>query len=519
MSADPQLTDTDLIQLSAVGIGSEEAHRQIELLNATPAPVRLERPATIGDGIRRIPHGDHGKLIDHWHQAAAAGRLTKFVPASGAASRMFRTLRGFLGEKARPMGELRRRAEAGDGAAAHLVTFVDELSEFALAIPLSKACAARNLDFDELVRRGNYAPLLEVLLTPEGLNYGELPKALIPFHRYEGESRTAFEEHLVEGRLYLREGKGSSRFHFTVAASHVAEFDQELADFTQRWDGGIDVRFSTQHPSTDTLAVDLEGAPFRLDDGRLLLRPGGHGALLRNLQKLEGDIVLVKNIDNVVREPLQLEVALWKRILVGLTVSLQAQIGQIIERLDAGEPGAASEGLEFIREELGDRDEPRVEDLGAEELGLAVERRLARPLRVCGVVLNEGEPGGGPFWALDSQGAVSLQIVEAAEVDLEAPGQRQIWGAATHFNPVDLVLSLRDRAGKSYELDEYTDETRVFVARKTHAGRPLLALERPGLWNGGMAGWNTVFVEVPAETFAPVKTVLDLLRPAHRAGA
>jgi len=369
------------------------------------------------------------------------------------------------------------------------------------------------------VRRGNYRPLLEVLLTPEGLDYGNLPKALIPFHRYESESRTALEEHLVEGRLYLREGKGPSRFHFTVAASRVGKFEQTITNLKERWDGGIDVRFSTQHPSTDTLAVDLEGTPFRRDDGRLLLRPGGHGALLRNLQELDGDIILIKNIDNVVREPLQLEVALWKRLLVGLTVSLEAQIAALLARLDEGKPGAVQESLEFIREELGDHGATAKEDLGEDALEAAVRRRLARPLRVCGVVLNEGEPGGGPFWALDSEGNASLQIVEAAEVDLDAPGQRQIWSAATHFNPVDLVLSSRDPSGTPYDLRRFTDESRVFVARKTHDGRPLLALERPGLWNGGMAGWNTVFVEVPAETFAPVKTVLDLLRPAHRAGA
>ncbi len=519
MSSDSPFSAADLTQLEAIGISGEEAHRQIELLNSTPSPVRLGRPATIGDGIRRISHGEHGTLIDHWHQAAAAGRLLKFVPASGAASRMFRTLRGFLNEEARPMGELRRRAENGDGVAAHLVTFVDELSQFALAVPLSAACAARGLDFDELVRRGNYSPLLEVLLTAEGLDYGELPKALIPFHRYESESRTAFEEHLVEGRLYLRQGQGPSRFHFTVAAAHESEFEQALATFRERWDTGIDVRFSTQHPSTDTLAVDLEGAPFRLEDGRLLVRPGGHGSLLRNLQELGGDIVLVKNIDNVVREPLQLEVALWKRLLVGLTVSLERQVARILSQLDAGEEGAARAGLEFIRDELGDRAAETMANGEQMELAAAVRHRLARPLRVCGVVLNEGEPGGGPFWSLDAKGEASLQIVEAAEVDLDAPGQRQIWSSATHFNPVDLVLSLRDPAGNAYDLGRFTDEARIFVARKTHAGRPLLALERPGLWNGGMAHWNTVFVEVPAETFAPVKTVLDLLRPSHRASA
>ncbi|HKI85990.1 MAG TPA: DUF4301 family protein, partial [Thermoanaerobaculia bacterium] len=308
------------------------------------------------------------------------------------------------------------------------------------------------------------------------------------------------------------------RFHFTVAATHSGDFEQALAAYSASSNGSVEVHFSTQHPSTDTLAVDLDGNPFRHDDGSLLLRPGGHGALLANLGELGGDIVLVKNIDNVVREPLQLEVALWKRLLVGLTVSLESTISTLVAKLAEGREGAASQALEFVRNELGDRAVEAMANLEEGELRTAMQGRLARPLRVCGVVLNEGEPGGGPFWAVDSSGSASLQIVEASEVDLDAPGQRQIWGAATHFNPVDLVLSLRDPGGQPYDLTRYTDENRVFVARKTHRGRPLLALERPGLWNGGMAGWNTVFVEVPAETFAPVKTVLDLLRPAHRAG-
>jgi hypothetical protein len=301
-----------------------------------------------------------------------------------------------------------------------------------------------------------------------------VPKALIPFHAYPEGARTAFEEHLFEAAETIRDAGGLCRVHFTVSPEHRALFEEKLSEARPRVEGATGARFavsfSEQTPSTDTIAGDPDGGPFRTASGALLFRPGGHGALLANLADVAregGDVVLVKNVDNVVPDARRAPTLLWKRLLSGLLVQIE-------------------------------RSSPR-----------------ERPIRVCGVVRNEGEPGGGPFW-VDGPGGPSLQIVESAQVDTKDAGQAAIWKTATHFNPVDLACSLQDRAGKPHDLARFVDENAVFIASRTHDGRPLKALERPGLWNGAMAFWETVFVEVPGETFAPVKTALDLLRPEHR---
>ncbi len=486
----PSLTVDDRRQIAAHGLSEEEVLRQIALLTSPPPPVRLLRPATVGDGIVRIGPERHRGLLERWETAAREGRFMKFVPASGAATRMFAPL-GVADEARKPGKRERERArEAGerkegeptaeypkDEAGGRSREFLDGLRRFAFFDQLTRACKARGIEFQPPVASGTFEGILSVLLSPppSGLGYESMPKALIPFHRSPGGARTPVEEHLEEAIETIRDGRGRCRVEFTIPPEWRERFESLLESVKpalEREHGVIlDVSFSSQAPSTDTVAVDAENRLFRRGDGALLFRPGGHGALLRNLEATGGDLVFVKNIDNVQPHGRRGATILWKRLLAGL----------LLERLDRP----------------GDR---------------------GRPVRVCGVVRNEGEPGGGPFWVADEGGTPTLQIVEGSQVDHADPSQAAVWKASTHFNPVDLVCALRAPDGTPYRLEDFVDPDTVFIARKSQDGRTLRALERPGLWNGAMARWDTVFVEVPIETFTPVKTVFDLLRPEHQPG-
>ncbi len=451
------LTEADRRQLEARRLPEEDVLRQIGLLTNPPGRMRLLRPAIPGDGIVRIPPERTAELLSRWEAAAAAGRLSKFVPASGAASRMFEGLQG------KSTLERERTKKLLEG-----------LNRLAFRDDLAAACKARGFSLQPAAASGAYEEVLSVLLSPppRGLGFADLPKALVPFHLYPGGARTAFEEHLREAVATVRDASSFCRVHFTVAPECRDRFKAALREIRPPIELAeeltLEVTFSSQSPSTDTIALDEKGGLFRLEDGSLLLRPGGHGALLPNLEASHGDLVFVKNIDNVQPSSRAEATITWKKLLAGL----------LLETL----------------ERLGD---------------------CGRPVRVCGVVRNEGEPGGGPFWVEGEDGSASLQIVESAQVDLEEPGTRRIWNASTHFNPVDLVCALRAPGGTPYRLADFVDPSAVLLSRKSFAGRNLVALERPGLWNGAMARWHTIFVEVPIETFTPVKTVFDLLRPEH----
>ena len=416
------LSDADRDGIEARGLTTDEVERQVALLREPTPAVTLVRPCTISDGVERIADREHGELLALADEAARSGRLSKFVPASGAASRMFASVCAGAPETE----DTKRFLESRD------------------AFPFRESV-------EELSRA---------------------PKALIPFHAYPEGARTAFEEHLFEAASTIRDAGGLCLVRFTVSPEHRRAFEDKLGEIRARVERGTGARlvveFSEQSPSTDTIALDESGGIFRDAEGRILFRPGGHGALLKNLEESGGDVVLVKNIDNVVPDARRGTTILWKRLLTGYLVRFERSAAR------------------------------------------------TRPLRVVGVVRNEGEPGGGPFWTSGPAGE-SRQIVESAEVNLADPSQAEIFGAATHFNPVDLACSLRDASGRPFDLTRFVDERAVFVAKKTHEGRGLRALERPGLWNGAMARWETVFVEVPKETFAPVKTILDLLRPEHAA--
>jgi hypothetical protein len=448
-------SDQDLQQLRQRGITPEEAESQMRLLRHAPPPVVLDRACTVGDGIVQLDEAEHDDLLHAGREAGAAGRVQKFVPASGAATRMFKDLIGALASDGPPSATPAARA------------FFDRLD----AYPFAELLRNRTGLTGAVVSEDDQRTVLWTLL--QSMRYGELPKALIPFHR-RPVLRTAFEEHLLDGLRYTRSATGVARTHFTVAPEFRADFERHLAEVAPRVVNAITepatlaVDFSEQHPSTDTLAATLDGEPFRTADGALLFRPAGHGALLKNLEALEGDIVVIKNIDNVLPFERSDEAIRWKQLLIGYLVSRHS-----------GSPDD-------------------------------------RPRRVCGVVRNDGEPGGAPFWVIHEDGRRSMQIVEASQVDLGNPAQRRIFESATHFNPVDIVCALRAANGRPFDLEAFVDPSAVFRSTKSYDGQDLVALERPGLWNGAMAWWDTTFVEVPASTFAPVKTVFDLLRPEHQ---
>ncbi|HXT19853.1 MAG TPA: DUF4301 family protein [Thermoanaerobaculia bacterium] len=525
-----ELSTADLAQLAGRGIDARDAERQLRLLREPPHPPRLLRPCTVGDGIRRLDAAEQAALREVWQDNAAGSEALKLVPASGAASRMFGSLLPLLDEEPFPTAaELSRRAEAGDASARDLDRLWRELPRFPFFDELAAVCAARGTPLAELRERRDGRRLLRLLLGDDGLGLASRPKGLIPFHHYRdpgGGSRTAAEEHLWEGAGSLADDEeGVARYHFTVAPEERDRFAAELAaaaDRLRRARGVVaEVSFSVQDPATDTLAITPEGEPFRDDDGSLLLRPGGHGALLANLAALPARWVLLKNVDNVQPERAHELVAHWQEVLGGLLVRLEIAADDHLDAIfraegdDADEEEAANAAARFLVEELGVAAAAEWVHLETGERERRLRDRLHRPLRVCGVVENRGEPGGGPFWVERGSNEPSMQIVERAEIG-DDPAQAAVFGRATHFNPVQIAAGLRDGDNRPFDLHRYVDERAVFIARKSHGGRPLLALERPGLWNGAMAMWNTVFVEVPAETFAPVKTIFDLLRPEHQ---
>ncbi len=506
-------TPQDEAQLARRGLDVAEAARQLRQMAAPPAWARLDRPCTVGDGIVRLGEARIEALLARHAAARAAGRVTAFVPASGAATRMFRelALAAELPGELLP-AEVEAAARAGNVAAAALHAFGAAFDRFAFRDELAAHLAARGLDAARLQADGPWRPLLVALLGEDALDYARRPKALLPFHRTAAGVRTAFEEHLAEAPELVGDAQGTCRLHFTVSSEHRAGFEALDARVRAAAEARLGVRyelgFSEQHPATDTLALDDAGAVVRASDGTLLFRPAGHGALLRNLGELAADLVFIKNVDNVSVDRIEGATALWSRVLVGFAAELAAEAHALAGRLDdTHDETAVADAARFAHAALGEHVQ------GAERAALAA--LLARPVRVCGMVPNTGEPGGGPFWVRGEDGRVTRQIVESAQVAPEGE-QQALLGRATHFNPVFLAAALRDAHGRPWDLEHFVDARAAIVTRKSAGGRELRALERPGLWNGAMAHWNTVFVEVPLAVFNPVKSVLDLLRPEHQ---
>ncbi len=509
--ADRVFTDRDMERIEAEGLTPARVMEQLELFKRGAFPVRLSRPCSVNDGIRALSDPEKGGCITRYEEAARNGRVMKFVPASGAASRMFQDWWGIFQHDKGCIGEDVQR-------------FAEGLKRFAFFDDLKAVLSGAGLDIEALLAGGSYHELLDYILTSKGLHYAALPKALLKFHAYPDGHRTALDEHLVEAALYARDGAGICRLHITVSEEHESLVNRHIAarrdDYEKRYGVRFAIGLSVQKPSTNTIAVGMDGRPFRDRTGALVFRPGGHGALLENLCDLDGDIVVVKNIDNVVPDRLKGPTVLHKKILGGCLLGLQQESFGYLEHLFQDPPddhllrGAAM----FCKEKLN-----TVFPRGYDSMTSAAKKdflieKLNRPIRVCGMVRNEGEPGGGPFWIDEKDGTRSLQIIEEAQIDHRSEDQKKTWRSSTFFNPVDIVCGIRDYRSRRFELRDFVDETSYIIAGKSQEGRDMKALELPGLWNGSMANWNTVFVEVPIETFNPVKTVYDLLREQHLPG-
>lgn len=501
------LTEKDLNQIKDRNVTEEQVERQVAQLKRGTAYVKLVRPATIGDGILRMSPDQVNAMCQAFDEDKEYYQFTKFVPASGAASRMFKDLFAFVEN-----GEETKFTEI----------FFAHIHCFAFADDLEKACQKLyGMSIDTMLENGRQVEVVKALLMEDGLGYGKLPKALLKFHHYEGFDRLALEEHLVEAARYATDNGGVARLHFTVSTEHEKPFLETINrlknDYEHKYSVKYDITYSFQKPSTDTVAIDANGELFRESDGKLLFRPGGHGALIENLNDLKQEIVFIKNIDNIVPESKAETTITFKKVLAGLLLKLQQQTFEYLEILDGGDvtQEELDEMIDFARKDLMIDIPSFVEQYDVYEKTDFLYDCLNRPMRVCGMVKNEGEPGGGPFWVKNTNDEVSLQIIESSQINHGKEDQEAIFKASTHFNPVDLVCGCWNYKGEAFNLTDYVDPNTGFVSSKSKDGRELKALELPGLWNGAMADWITVFVEVPIETFNPVKTVNDLLKPMH----
>lgn len=516
-------SNDDIREIRDHGLTLQEVQRQLDLFEMPPPYLSLSRPCMAGDGITVIDHERRQLFTDTFEVEALKRDCRKFVPASGAASRMFKTLLRYSAQGKEVVRDaILGQAQAGEKDAQELLAFMEGIRDFAFFKELKSTIHQIGYDMGNLLDRGEFTDIIGALLSEKGLNYANLPKGLLKFHHYPEGNRTAFEEHLVEASAYVRDENGHSHLHFTVSEEHLERFKRFLEEVTPHYEGkyrvSLDVTFSTQKKSTDTIAVDLDNRPFRHENNRLLFRPGGHGALIENLNDLKGDIIFIKNIDNVVPDRLKPETFRWKKIMGGYLISLQKEIFAHMERLASGvtDERVLDKAMTFVKEELSLSIPISIESAPPETRKAFLRERLDRPIRVCGMVRNVDEPGGGPFWVKDPTGEVSRQIVEAAQIDPDSREQRAILASSTHFNPVDLVCGLRDWKGRPFDLRRYVDPNAVLISHKSKDGRDLKALEHPGLWNGAMAQWISIFVEVPRITFNPVKTINDLLRKEHQ---
>ncbi|MDD4057265.1 MAG: DUF4301 family protein [Bacteroidales bacterium] len=486
----------DLDQFNSIGVSKEVVESQIELVNNGFSFLEIVAPATKERGIKVIDPSSKERLINLYINSDLS--VSRFVPASGAATRMFKDL-----------------YEALD--------LLNKGASFALdsTVGIFFSSLKRFPFYDELKGISGFNPnrhsqIIELLLFDKGLNYGSLPKGLLSFHKYSNGSRTAFEEQLVESEKYAVNSNGCAKIMFTVSDDHLESFNNLYLKLKSKFkaERGVDpiVDFTLQKHSTDTVAVDLDGNPFRNDDGSILFRPGGHGALLGNLEQIDSDIVFIKNIDNVTKEELLEDTIEWKQIIAGMLIEVREKIFSYLKRLDGEfDDKLNKEIIQFLDEEFC----ISIPDIPKEILRDFLYAKLNRPIRVCGMVKNEGEPGGGPFIVQDADGSTSLQILESAQLDKSHLNYNKWMSGSTHFNPVDIVCSTINYLGEKFSLSRFTDPETGFVSIKSVQGRSLKALELPGLWNGAMSNWNTIFVEVPISTFNPVKSINDLLRQQH----
>jgi len=513
-------TDKDLKQIESKGIELPVIDKQIENFRIGFPFVNLVRPATSGDGIFSFCEDELSYFTHYYTIHQSDLRAVKFVPASGAATRMFKHLFEF--QESFNGDQIQRETFLKDSDFNSVAFLVSHISETAFFNTLQHILSKQGLDIKDLIDSRNLDSLIAFILEEKGLDYANLPKGLILFHDYPAGARTAAEEHLVEAANYAKNSDGTARIHFTISPEHKEQF---LALFTKikrlyekQFGVTFSIDFSEQHPSTDTIAVDEENSPFRQPNGSLLFRPAGHGALLRNLNQLDADIIFVKNIDNIVPDRLKSSTYQYKQLIGGYLLYLRDHVNRFLTDASirdlTGEEIA--EMVKFMENHMWIKLSDDFSLFSLKEKKERLFELLDRPIRVCGMVKNEGEPGGGPFWVKDRDGRESLQIVESAQIDMKNPEQKNILERSTHFNPVDLVCSICDFRGERFDLNEFVDDEAGLISLKSSGGRNLKAQELPGLWNGAMAKWITIFVEAPIITFNPVKTVNDLLRKEHR---
>lgn len=505
------LSAEDKVQLTARGVSEEQLLSQVERFKTGFPFLKIYDSARPGEGITVLTPQQEEQAVARWDKYLAdGGDVCKFVPASGAASRMFKALFSFVDgseDKAPEGSDVDRLLKD-----IHNVAFFDELDSV-----LRKTTGN---GVEELLAEGRQKDVIRGIISADGLNYGNLPKGLLTFHRADNGTRTPVEEQLMEGAQSARQADGSVNMHLTVSPSHRDAFSRKLQQaipaIEERMNVRINVTMSEQKPSTDTVAVNEDNTLFR-ENGSLVFRPGGHGALIQNLNDLDATVVFIKNIDNVVPDSRRGATLQFKKVIAGYLMELHDKAVEYIRLIDSR--SYSEEQLEEIAGFLRRNfcfEAPELETLKGEDLAAYLRAKLDRPMRVCGMVRNEGEPGGGPYITFNADGSRSLQILESSQIDLSKEENKTMMSKATHFNPVDLVCYLRDAEGRKYDLPAHVDAETGFISSKSLHGRSLKALELPGLWNGAMSDWNTAFVEVPIETFNPVKTVNDLLRPQHQ---
>lgn len=526
VTAKQELTPQDLQWLAKRGIHADQIYDHIKKFEIGTMTIALSKPATINDGILRFDDSQLKDYIRDYEKATATKKFLKFVPASGAATRMFKTLITFASlTNPIPLEEITQKALNGSVDHQFLIDFLRGLENYSFAFcqDLQRALLNQGIELSltALFQQGHYREILTTLLTENGLNYNNLPKALIKFHDYGDHCRTALEEHLVEGQHYAKNNAGDIYLHFTVPP----QFEDAIRNYLntvlpryQKNDEHFYIDYSIQHPSTDTVAVDENNQICRDEFGYPILRPGGHGALIKNLNALDADIIFIKNIDNIVPDHLKPETICYKKVLAGYLLNIQTRVFSYLHELTEKTvtPQQIKEITQYAQQTLNITfPHTDITVMSYQEQVEYLFKKLNRPIRVCGMVKNEGEPGGGPFWVHHEDNTSSLQIIEDAQINKNLETHRLAVKQATHFNPVDLVCGIKDFNGKKFNLEQFTDPNMYFISEKSKDGHTIKALELPGLWNGAMANWITIFVEVPLITFNPIKTVNDLLRDTH----
>lgn len=504
-------SEEDLALFAQKGVTEQQVESQLKRFVTGFPYLKLKDAARPGQGITVLTPEEETAAVERWQlYLASGGEVCKFVPASGAASRMFKALFEFVD------GDSEVPASGSD--VARLIADIDKMAFIGDLDAAVRSLHGKSVA--ELKEAGRYKDIISAIIKPEGLNYGNLPKGLLKFHSYSEGSRTPVEEQMVEGAQTAANGDGVVNLHFTVSTSHRALFEEKIREVidTVSKDRGvrINVSLSEQKPSTDTVAANPDGTPF-VENGKMLFRPGGHGALIENLNDIDSAVVFIKNIDNVVPDSRRDATVHYKQVIGGYMIQLHDRISEYLRMLATGEytRGTLQEMTAFLHNSFSVSDR-HIDGMNTTELAMYLHGKLNRPLRVCGMVRNEGEPGGGPFIAYNRDGSASLQILESTQIDPGNEEYGKMVSAATHFNPVDLVCYVKDIHGHKFDLTKYVDPDTGFISSKSSHGKELRAMELPGLWNGAMSDWNTAFVEVPIATFNPVKTVNDLLRPAHQ---